>query len=1354
MCCAAHFPTLSDPRVVRPFSPMLHPRLSVVPAVARLVPLLLTLGACFSPSLPSQVACGENGACPPGLRCEAIANICVSNDQAAVDELAYTAQPADVEATRTAPAVTIELRNADGAKVPLSGGTFAVEVAANDAGVKLSGSVIASAEAGLVTFDGLEFDRPGRGLRIIVHGGDLAATSAPFDVGITKPAVLGISVGSVVDSCTTVTYKLQQAQSLPVDLLVEFDPDGPEGPLPYRRASQAGSAPGKAGVDGVPGSPEGRLLTFTWDTSADVPGIDAAGRLRITPSIRGVVGTPFEGPVTVRNGPRFYAFGHDLTSSGIRHFLDGDHDGLFRQSTANLENRTISVEAMDDYAIPADALVNDYGIGDFNGDGRMDLVVALSTGTVTQLQLRAGGGHMGPSESVGGTYGQVVTDDLDHDGRADVIAVEEGTGDVVVLRASTPSSATLVESARPWHGGDTAAVHLADLDHDGWKDLVIARSSPTGPVAVVRGSAAGFAAPTNLDGLVGGVVDVADLDFDGRDDVASLDADGLHVAASTAGRIDVPAITGSVLAIHDLNNDRLPDVVVAKQDGLYVYSHAPARHGVEFEPAAFVGTVPGTTSLVIGAFDGEDRPDLYVLADDPSETGKLYQFRNTRPRRCAPRLNSPPSTGPYMSMGSVIGEVNGDGKVDVIGFIGGLGRHLQVVAALGRGDGTFEAADGPLYDLAENVQAHALVVTDVDGDGMDDVAFASFDAREVTILFNERGSPGVYTPVVLPVQSPTGLAIADLDGDGAKELVILDGGQVQIRSADRLNPRAFGAPTILPDRFAPGDASAVCQYGCDARVVDADADGHLDIVVGTDVDLSCFRADARAPVGYAAPVTAVTAARWSFGAMDVNENGRPEILLNVPATPSSPASLAGFELDQSGTALTPAWSIPIGNVSSVVSIDVDGDGHEDTLVEDEDLAWVLEHGAQPEVRDLHWGHMRDGAYSFGVADVNSDGHEDLIALGYDQATIRFDEHGPIDLPVRLTSQGVGDQGTFGNVLAVGDFNGDDLPDLAIRDSAAGQVILRAQSEAAPGTLAPEQTAVTGWYSSALADVDGDRRADLVTYGDNDSLFYLDPTAPTSHGLCANSFPSYPYAVGDVDHDGRPDIVETTWTDVVLRRDPADSCAAPVVVMALDADPALSWRPQKVKLADLNHDGFLDVVIATDAVRVALQDPDAPGSFSVTDYEAQSRSDRPTYFDFEIAQIDSDSELDIVVLDADGNIRELEGDQFTRGTFRPSTLLSANDHYYSRASLSVGDINDDGHSDIVVGGAFENEVLLQESDPDYPFDSGPFDRAYLTPGANVDQYDAERATIVDFDGDGRNDVVYVDPAQGTMLLRGR
>jgi hypothetical protein len=1323
----------------------MHHRRSRLLLLAPLATFVLT--GCFSPSLPETISCGEDGTCPPGLRCETSANICVDPNQAGVSELYFETQPATVEAGVDAPEVVVQLRDAAGAIVPVTGGTFGVELAPNDQGVNLLGSVIHPAAQGVVSFDKLQFDRPARGLRLIVHGGDLSATSEPFDVTTTRPAILGVSVAGIIDSCATVTYQLQQAQSLPVDLLVEFDPDGPQGPLPFRRATQAPSAPGKAGVKGVSGSPQGRARTFTWNTTADVPRVDAAGELRITPSIEGVPGTAFTTPMTVSNGPRFIALPVGGSGTRIFRLVDVNGDGLVNTTSYEPSTHSLLVEDLV-FPIPDGETIRDAEVADLDGDGLLDVAVSLSSTTVVAWQQREPRGQFGAAVEIGASFVHLASADLDRDGLADLVGVDGATGDVVVLRATRLAPRTIAEVARPWRGGDTGRVHAADLDRDGWPDLVIGRVSPSGAVAVVRNSVVGLASPTTDTGLFGDVLDAADLDGDGRDEIASLDASGLHVAAA-GGRVDFPDITGRVLALHDVDGDTLPDVVTATSDHVYLSPHLGARLQIAFGPRVVVGPAQDVTALFVGDHERDGRIDILapIVGDDFST---VVDFISSMPRRCNPRLAGPISSGNGLdNPHGVLADVNGDGKLDLVTEAGGFQSHRELVADLGQGDGTFVRSPDVLYALREGSSSRSLTAVDLDGDGAVDLALVDAESHAVSLAYNDAVAPGTFFGIDLALPLPQALAVADVDHDQVPDLVILASGQVQIRRGDPVARRQLDAPVVLPTVVDTTDELGWCRWFCTLRVSDLDADGDEDLLVQTEHELFLFVADASQPLGYAAPVDILGSAQL-VDVLELVGDARPEIL--VVEQPGDPAAhLAAYDLKPGLADAEKVWDLP-GVTGTMLPIDLDGDGRRELLVDAADGLAEITPGSPDGPRPLEPRFFPRLNHVLAVADVDSDGHDDLVVTGFGPtAVIRMGDHGPIDLGTRLTTRGTAETGGYGNELALGDFTGDGLLDLANRDSVAHTVTLTAQSTELPGTMAAREWTLGAWNFSGLADLDGDRRADLITYGNDASLVYLDPTSETPGGLCRAPVSAFPFVVADLTGDGRMDVVATSDTDVLVFASPADACVAPISVMSLDRPGVPHWYPEGLVVADLNRDGLLDVVVGTNAIRVALQRPDAPGTFDVSDYETNNDPNAWPYRDLTVADLDEDGDLDVVVIDEKSGVRIFTGDG--QGALEPSQLVPGSALYSGRESVSVADVNGDGQLDIVTAEPDATDVFLQVSDP-YNAATGVFAFAYSTLGAHTADYDADRAFVVDFDSDGRQDVVYVDPAQGTMLLRGR
>lgn len=292
-------------------------------------------------------------------------------------------------------------------------------------------------------------------------------------------------------------------------------------------------------------------------------------------------------------------------------------------------------------------------------------------------------------------------------------------------------------------------------------------------------------------------------------------------------------------------------------------------------------------------------------------------------------------------------------------------------------------------------------------------------------------------------------------------------------------------------------------------------------------------------------------------------------------------------------------------------------------------------------------------------------------------------------------------------------------------------------------FAPYMAFPTGSWPEAVAigDVNNDGRNDVVmtTSFDFDQandyklLVFLqkasgrfDPPIKYST-LSAYGSRAETVAIGDINHDGKDDVV-------------IGNSGSSIEVFLQNAsgglNPGISYATndsKKIRIADLNNDGLLDIVgigWGTSTASVWMQNAsgtlNAPVIFSVT----HGGSD-----DLEVGDVNNDGLTDIIVMSGQlilPNIGVLM--QKSDGTFNPPVYYSVGSSNILTNGAAVGDINGDNWNDIVVtyGGNSPYAkigVFLQNG------------AKTLDPVSSYSSYDCpEPVEINDVDGDGRQDVV--------------
>jgi phospholipase C len=302
-----------------------------------------------------------------------------------------------------------------------------------------------------------------------------------------------------------------------------------------------------------------------------------------------------------------------------------------------------------------------------------------------------------------------------------------------------------------------------------------------------------------------------------------------------------------------------------------------------------------------------------------------------------------------------------------------------------------------------------------------------------------------------------------------------------------------------------------------------------------------------------------------------------------------------------------------------LAADVTGDGRADIVAFGPDGIWVATNrgdGSFNQARrastelgtSRHWSASRHPRLA---ADLTGDGKADIIGFGdFGVWTALSDGAGGLSAP-RLVLSTFGFAETWGaeNPRLVGDITGDGRADI-VAFASAGLLTALSNGDgtfAAPRTVLNDLTFDHGWrianHIRVLADVTGDRKADIVAFGDAGVWTALaDGTggfsAPrlvlSAFGFKQTWGPENPRLMGDITGDGRADIVgfanDGVWTAL---SNGDGTFAAPRKVLD-DLGFAHSWRVANHTrtLADVTGDGRMDIVAFGDAgVWVALSNGD-------------------------------------------------------------------------------------------------------------------------------------------------------------------
>ena len=966
--------------------------------------------------------------------------------------------------------------------------------------------------------------------------------------------------------------------------------------------------------------------------------------------------------------------------------------------------------------------------GDFNRDGFLDVVTVNPVADTLSILLNRGDGTFvaGAVYATGAQPKNVAVGDLNGDGRLDLVVTDSGSDAISVYLGL--GDGTFTPERRIAVGFAPDALTLADLNNDGHLDLVLVGPSGTTVAVFLGLGDGGFGAPTTYSvgpagfGLNAPSIVAADFNGDGRLDLAidnSTQVTALYGDPSAPGTFE-PAVTVASgptgrLSVGDINGDGLPDLIVSSQiDPTEVYLSlgygiqgfaAPSRLLIDVD-SSDPGNPVFYSSFVLADFDGDGIPDLVTANSSTLGIAAGLGNGTFQPLKI---LASGDFSGDQTLL---VGDFNHDGHLDLLGV---NQNNDDLTVDLGLGNGTY--SDVSTIGGAQRLSQP--IVEDIDSDGFVDsfalsqtgqilfrhgqagdtpfapptvvnsfdtarafttltigsrpaVAVANTDSDTVTIYVDNFG---FWSPISNPIATgalPSSILAADLDGDGLDDLVIADNLDDTVTVAYQQPDGTFAVLTPIAVGVAPSDlAFAASAVGPQVIVSDR---GSGDVSVLTfaangSITSTRFRAGGgqfdETPNRVGTEVVHSLNLTTDVAVGNFDADAYPDVIAVNQAADSF--SVLRGDPDGGFSDPTGAYTFPAGDSpSSVVVGDFNGDGHDDlaVLMEGTGEVWIYlgdGHGGFTHTSTIPVGNAPNGLTSF----REPSGRIDLqVANAFgDILDLQGDGHGNFAI----------DRTGLDHVaLAVADLSGHGDQDVVVANQSLDhvEVLLRDPGQDAFQT---SQTFVTGTLTPgavAITDLNGDGLPDMIVANElgNDVLVYLGLAgglfgAPQRYDV---GFDPVGITVGDLNGDGVADLAipNEGSNDISILFGKIDSTSG---AWSADLGPRVrsgGTGPLSVSIADVNHDGIPDLVVANQNGRVTsipgtgggfFNDTVDSRGFGIEDTISQVSGDLLVTGRGNILQFDPKSLSFVTLYDGGGAVAAFESDGVLVAGFADQTV---------------------------------------------------------------------------------------------------
>ncbi len=863
-------------------------------------------------------------------------------------------------------------------------------------------------------------------------------------------------------------------------------------------------------------------------------------------------------------------------------------------------------------------------------------------------------------------------------------------------------------------------LNIADMDGDGWNDLLVANRSGNS-LSLHRNlgtggdlSAASFAPPVVIPGVGNQLyVYMKDLDNDGKLDIVSNYS------------------TGFVMSFATLRNTSTPGNLSFETAELWpglVYS------GFLSEPFDVDGD--GFIDLIAQHGNGSVAPDFWI-AQNLSTPGNILF------------ASSISYFGNTLDAGAGVshGDLDGDGKQDLV-IKSGFGGSFSI-AQNNSVPGLISFGTPQTFSVSSSGN---VVISDLNLDGKKDLAWKNgFSNDDVHIRINTNsGAPlaigDFATEIIIDseISSYGKLSLGDINGDGRVDIIATDNADVGIFE------NVFSSGVFDANAFVPGyriQGNGISTYPEEGQAADLNGDGKPDIVVGiTNVSpnrLSIYEntnihtpvislntvSPLQGPVGSTVTITGnyfsttLSENKVHFG--DVNATVLTATETELTVTVPSGASYAPVRVTRDQ--FTASYHLPFAPTFSP------------------GVTFDNTHFSPPIEFTL-----TAADYDIDAADLNEDGKPDVIAEGNSNRTYLFrNTHttGAISLSSLLPDDSITTTPTQNARLI--DLNGDNKPDFVATSGVFRNISVGSEINF------EAQTNMGGTLTIHAADFNHDGKTDYVGSDGTTNINVFENrmrqgTGPFVSGgnynsLSANINFAKPGAGGgavavDFDNDGFADIAcgngatdnITVWRNNGTYRLGATSFTS-VGNIATDDNPG------RLYTGDLDVDGKMDIVLyygtGTSATLITIfHNQSTPGNITFNRVDLTNPSNTTLAH---IEDLDGDGKPEIITTSETGNRFSIFKNVHTAGPLTSASFAAPfSTTVTAPRGLTTADLNLDGKPEIIITRAagflvvFEN-LIGNPTITSFNPSSGPIGTTVTITGANFSSTPTNN--IVTFNG---------------------